>query len=91
MRGLSRERWQRTLKIRRFDRMAKPGQEVSSSAQLFTTTFWSFLREFSSLTKRVAVRADGPPISGRVGPCSSTRDAFLRWLRTKGLWPDNRW
>lgn len=32
MRGLSRERLQRTFTIRRFDRMAEPGQEVSSSA-----------------------------------------------------------
>ncbi len=30
MRGLSRERLQRTRTIRRFDRMAEPGQEVSS-------------------------------------------------------------
>ena len=32
MRGLSRERLQRTRTIRRFDRMTEPGQEVSSLA-----------------------------------------------------------
>jgi hypothetical protein len=32
MRGLSRERLQRTSAIRRFGQMAEPGQEVSSSA-----------------------------------------------------------